>query len=229
MKKHEEFNIKSELLKNHWDLIGETYAIAKEKYKNCYSENNLDEDVWKYKKVLDSLTKEWKSIYPKFVLQPIENKVFDLFYTIQTKGFEKEKNIAEEIKTFSVYYYLSQYFYIFVVPSLRNNYIYEDYPRFEIKTEDPNLLLYEIFGELWNELNENDDDEFGEFDLEEFYDIEFRSLSLFLSKCWNETKAKTGSKTIATLSDSTGAGENYFLNENRVLSDSELREIINKN
>ena len=230
--KYEELNIQSEILKNHWNLIGETYVIAKEKYKECYSENNTDENIWKYQKVFSFLTEKWKSIYPEFVLLPIENQVFELFYKIQTKGFEKEKYISEAIEKFNVYYYLSQYFYLFVIPSLRDNYKYEDYPRFEIKTDDQNLLLYEIFGELWNELNEDADDEFGDFDeldLEEFNDIEFRSLGLFLSECWNKTKLKTGSKVIATLSEATSVGENYYLDENRILSDKELTEIINKN
>lgn len=229
MKKYKELNIQSELLKNHWGLIGETYVIAKEKYKECYSENNTDENIWKYQKFFNFLTEKWKSIYPEFVLLPIENQVFELFYKIQTKGFENEKNISEEIGKFSVYYYLCQYFYLFVIPSLRYNYTYEDYPRFEIKTDNQNILLYEIFGELWNELNE--DDEFGDFDeldLEEFNDIEFRLLSSFLTKCWNDTKAKTGTKVIATLSEATSVGENYFLDENRILSDKELTEIINK-
>ncbi|MGG5507671.1 MULTISPECIES: hypothetical protein [unclassified Myroides] len=230
MNKHEELNIQSELLKKHWDLIGETYVVAKEKYKVCFS-NNTDEMNWKYQKIFDFLVEKWKDIYPKFVLIPIENQVFEMFYKIQTKGFEKEKNISEEIDKFSVYYYLCQYFYLFVIPSLRDNYTYEDYPRFEIKTDNQNLLLREIFSELWYELTGNDEEfeEFDDLDLEEFNDIEFFLLSSFLTKCWNETKTKTGTKVIAILSEATNVGENYFLDENRVLSDIELEEIINKN
>ena len=231
MIKHEELKIQSELLKKHWDLIGETYIVAKEKYKECFSDNNIEDNIRKYQKVFDFLVEKWKSIYPEFVLIPIENQVFEMFYKIQTKGFEKEKNISEEIDKFSVYYYLCQYFYIFVIPILRENYTYEDYPRFEIKTDNQNLLLREIFSDLWYELT-GDDKEFEEFevlDLDEFNDIEFLLLSSFLAKCWNETKAKTETKVIATLSEATSVGENYFLDESRILSDKELEEIINRN
>ena len=232
MKNHEKYNIQSEILKNHWDIIGDTYVKAKEKYEECFLENNDDEDYWKYGKVFELLIEEWKIIYPKFVLFPLENKILDLFYTIQTKGFENEKNIKEEINKFTVFYYLTQYLYIFVIPSNRNNFSYEEQPRFEIKTDDPNLLLREIFEEIWDEINLKDDEEFGTFDeldLGEFYNIEFNSLNVFLSKCWNNTKAKTNTKVIAILSESTGAGESYFLDENRILSDEELIKILNEN
>lgn len=232
MKKPEEFNIKSEILKDNWNLIGEIYITAKEKYKDCYAEYNSNKKSWKYETLFEFLTKEWENIYPKFILLPIENQVFDLFHTIQTKGFEKEKNISEEIDKFSVYFCLFQYFYIFVNPSLEENYTYEEFPRFEIKPNHQNRFLYILFEEIWSELKEDNDDEFGdfiEFDLSNFYDIEFRLLCEFLSKCWNETKSKTGSKAIATLSEATGSGENYFLDENRILSEKELMEIIYSN
>jgi hypothetical protein len=221
---------KSQLLNEYWDLIAQTYISAKEKYKVCYSQNNLNEDEWKYQNLFDFLTEEWKRIYPNFVLVPIEKRVLDLFYAIQTKEFEKQKNISQEINKYTVYYYLSQYFYLFVTPTLRDQYNFEDQPRFEIKTDDENILLLEIFEEIWNELNDKDDDEFGDFDeldLEGFYEFEFNALGAFLSKCWNKTKEETNTKVIATLVESTGAGENYFLDENRNISDLELIEIIN--
>ncbi|WP_231891964.1 hypothetical protein [Tenacibaculum ovolyticum] len=50
----------------------------------------------------------------------------------------------------------------------------------------------------------------------------------FLSKSWNETKNRTGSSVIVTLSESTGVGKYYFLDENRVLSDEELDDVLSK-
>ena len=230
MLKHEEFNIKSEILKTHWNLIYDTYITAKEKYKECNSKNNFNKAYWKYSELFDFFIYEWKSIYSKFVILPIENKVSDLFFTIQTKSFEKENNKSEATDIFCIYYCLFQYFYIFASPGLEDDNNYKDLLRLEIKTDSPNLLLYIIFGELWNELNEDNDTEFGdfsEFDLSDFYEFEVRSLQVFLSNCWNEIKSKTGSTTIATLSEATGADVHYSLDENRILSDKELSVLLN--
>lgn len=224
----EPHNIKSELIRDNWELIKEIFKEAKVKYQECYKKTTYDD--WKYEELFSFLALKWKEIYPKFVLLPYENNILDLFYSIQNKCFEKEKNIKQEITKFNVFYYLSQYFYIFVIPNIQNDYEYEDYPRFEIKTNDENILLYEIFESLWYELDEgNEDSEFDEYDdlpLEEFYRIEYNLLSFFLSKKWNETKIKTGSNVIATLSESTEVGKHYSLDENRILSDKELDEIL---
>lgn len=224
-------NIKSELLKQHWELISDTFKKAQEKYNECAKKNENDYEI-RFKELIDYLTQEWEIIYPKFVLLPYKKEILNLFYKTQTNQFEKEKNIAEKISKFNVFYYLCQYCYIFIIPNTESDFKYEDYPRFEISTDDPNLLLYEIFNELWSELNkENLDSEFEELEYSElgkFYKIEFNLLCSFLSKCWNETKIQTGSNVIATLSESTGVGEHYFLDQNRVLSDKELDDILNE-
>ncbi|MBS9767424.1 MAG: hypothetical protein KGV44_07780 [Flavobacteriaceae bacterium] len=227
----ENLNIESELLKEHWDLIGASYTKALKKYEKCNENEETDEEV-KYEELIDFLTEEWKRIYPEFVLKPYENKILDLFYSIQTNKFEKEKNIPSKITKFNVFYYLCQYFYIFVLPNLKDDLKYEDYPRFEIETNDENIFLRKLFDEIWFELNKDNEDseieELGDFGLFEFNEIEFNLLSSFLSKCWSETKIKTGSNVIATLSESTGVGKNYFLDEDRVLSDEELDEILSR-
>ena len=228
----EKINIQSEILKDNWKLIEETFKQSKIIYDKCYKKNASDND-WKYEKLFEFLSHKWKELYSEFVLLPYENEILSLFYKIQTKSFEKEKNIKGEVTKFNVFYYLSQYFYIFVLPNLNGNYEYEDYPRFEIKTNDQNRELYGIFEELWYELNESNggykDSEFDEYDdlpLDVFNEIEFNLFSSFLSEKWNETKAKTNSNVIATLSESTGIGENYHLDENRKLSDEELDIIL---
>ena len=54
-------------------------------------------------------------------------------------------------------------------------------------------------------------------DRSEFYDVEVRLLSDFISKCWIEAKSFTKINAIGILVESTSVGETYSLDENKVL------------
>ncbi|TPD69998.1 hypothetical protein [Flavobacterium microcysteis] len=216
----EQYDIQSELLKNHWNVMGTTYLSAKK--KNVDDGNN---DA-----VLEFLHEEWERIYPEFVLNPVKNEVIERFYFAQTKGFEKEKQLNGEVTAFRVYYYLCQYFSLKIEPNVITDYNPENYPQYDIHFSDTNRLLFDLFSELWDEINRDNESDFysfEEFDLEEFYETEVDLLQLFLAECWNETKAKTHSTAIAILSEATAVGDDYFLDEKRILSDSEA-EILNR-
>ena len=98
---------------------------------------------------------------------------------------------------------------------------YDSFPDLGLKTANSgnlNLLLYNLFDELWSELKIDSliDDELFD-DRSEFYDVEVRLLSDFLSKCWIDAKSFTKINAIGILVESTSVGETYSLDENKVL------------
>ena len=149
-----------------------------------------------------------------------------MFFKVQTKEFEKEKHISSVIDIFCVWYFTFQYFNIFIEPfNLSEE--YEEKPRFGINTRDENLLLWRIFGEIWDEISSIEDpvlDKFWQLDVPEFYDAELNLLHFFVSKCWNDVKAITKTKVKAIMNESTGADEIYYLDENRYLKDEDEDE-----
>lgn len=196
-------NIQSKLLKEYWLSISNTYGkllkayqFSKKDEANIHSISNL-------------LINEWKAVYPKFVLNPIEEQVLKLFHKIQTQGFEKEKDITSKIKIFEVYYYTAQYFDIFILPHDVNQ-SYNEFPRFEIKTNDENLILHRIFKDVWYEF-------LPDFDEKLYYELignnlnEYTMLYEFLSNCWLKTKKVTKSNVQALLTESTGQGITVYL------------------
>lgn len=202
-------DIKSEFLKTHWEMIESTYNKLKlESEKEDQKESN-------YFSICQVMIEEWNSIYPTYVLEPIEKDVLSLFQRIQTGEFEKEKSISTKVEVFGVFYYTAQYFYIFVEPFDLNE-AYDFTPRFEIKTNDPNRILHHIFGELWNELYPN-------FDAKEYYHLvgsnlkEYEMLYKFLSKCWLESLDITESTVKAVLSESTGCDNTVYLDGSMTL------------
>ncbi|MEK9612804.1 MAG: hypothetical protein VW080_02625 [Flavobacteriaceae bacterium] len=216
----EKIKIKSKLIREHWELISSTFHKVLKEFQKCKQKEVFD-DEWKYDTVFDVLLEEWNRIYPSYVLLPIQEELRKLFFKVQSKEFEKEKYISSEIDIFCVWYYTCQYFYIFIEPFNLSEQ-YEKNPRFDINTNDKNLLLLRIFGAIWDEISSVEDPEsgeFGEFDLEEFYDAELNLLHFFVSKCWNDVKAITKTKVKAIMNESTGAGEIYYLDENRYLKD----------
>lgn len=217
MAQQEAHNIQSKLLKNHWDIISSTYLIAKQKNVDD-GENNA---------VFEFLKEEWERIYSTFVLHPVKSEVMDRFYFAQTKGFEREKQLKEEITAFRIYYYLYQYFSLKIEPNVIKNYNIENYPQYDMHYGDANQSLYDLFAELWDEINSGNDLDAGsfyEYDLGEFYETELNLLQSFLADCWNETKVKTQSTVIAILSETI---HNYLLDEKRILSDTET-EILDR-
>jgi len=87
---------------------------------------------------------------------------------------------------------------------------------FEVKTKDENLILYNIFRELWFEL-------FPNFDENNYYNLvrrnlkEYDMLYSFLSKCWLNSKRHTNSNVIATLSEATGCDNTLYLDGSKKL------------
>ncbi|WGH76705.1 hypothetical protein P8625_05995 [Tenacibaculum tangerinum] len=215
-------DIKSKLIKENWDLISSTFDKALKEFKKCKQKGGVDNE-WKYNTVIDVLLEEWNRIYPNYVLLPIQEELRKLFFKVQSKEFETEKNISSVIDVFCVWYYNCQYFYIFIEPFNLSEQ-HEENPRFEINTNNENLLLLEIFASIWDEISSIEDPESGEFwelDLPEFYDTELNLLHFFVSKCWNDVKTITKTTVKAIMNESTGAGEIYYLDENRYLKDED--------
>lgn len=211
MEAHEAYNVKSEDLKAYWEIIGDTYIRA-------IAINEPDDDNME---LFLFLFEEWKRLYPSFVLQPVKSKVMKHFYFAQTKGFEEEKQIKEEITAFRVFYYLAQYFSLKIQPNSIREYKSESYPDYDMHSGDANRKLFLLLSEIWEELNEGYfNDDFEDFD-GDFYDTELSYLQSFLADCWNETKQLTGSTAIAILSEGTAADGDYLLDESRYIEDAE--------
>lgn len=212
MEAHKACNVKSEFLKAYWKIIGDTYI----RVKTIAEQDKFNADRYFF------LLEEWKRLYPSFVLQPLKSKVMKHFYFAQTKGFEEEKQIKEEITAFLVVYYLRQYFFLKIQPNI----IREDKPEilaeYDIHFGDANRKLFLLLSEIWKELNSHvdDDDYLQDFD-SYFYDAELGFLQSFLADCWNETKQQTGSTAIAILSEGTAADSDYLLDESRYIEDAE--------
>lgn len=206
---YESYNIESEDLKTHWNVIGTTFINAKE----------LNADDGSNDKVFHFLLEEWKRLYCSFVLEPIRNTVMESFYYVQTKGFEKEGKIKEIATAFRVYYYLSQYFSLKIRPNVIKEYTVENYPEYDVHFGDANRDLFMLLDEIWEELNNANTSEAGSFEDVDgyYYETELDYLQSFLADCWNETKIKTGSTAIAILSESTAVGYDYLLDEKRKL------------
>ncbi|GFD73600.1 hypothetical protein KUL113_30200 [Tenacibaculum sp. KUL113] len=204
----ENFEIKSNLLREKWDSINTVYYSLKEELSKHKSAIEFDQ-------LYDFLLEEWRKIYPSFVLYPIKEKILNLFFQAQTTDFELKTPTKDKTKVYSVHYYLLQYFSIGIIP----HHGYESFPDIRLKSSesgDPNLTLYEIFEEICSELGLDsitEDDLF--YDSSEFYQIEVELLSDFLSKCWNETKSKTKLNVKGILFESTGADIDYNLDENK--------------
>ena len=204
----ENFEIKSSLLREKWDSINTIYYSLKEELSKNKSGIEFDE-------LYDFLLEEWRNIYPSFVLHPIKEKVLNLFFQAQTTDFKLKTPTKDKTKVYSVHYYLLQYFSIGIIP----HHDYENFPDIGLSSSEsgnPNLILYDIFEEICSELGLDsitEDDLF--YDSSEFYQVEVALLSDFLSKCWNETKSKTKLNVKGILFESTGAGIDYNLDENK--------------
>lgn len=212
MEAHEAYNVKSEYLKAYWKIIGDTYI----RFKTIAEQDEKNTSPYFF------LLEEWKRLYPSFVLQPLKNKVMKRFYFAQTKGFEEEKQIKEEITAFRVIYYLAQYFFLKIEPNIIREDKPEILPEYDIHLGDANRKLFLLLSEIWEECNSNIDEDAYLQDFDNyFYDVELAFLQSFLADCWNETKQLTGSKAIAILSEGTAAGYDYLLDENRWLEEDE--------
>lgn len=213
MEPSEFYDIQSENLKTHWNVIGHTFIKAKQM--------NVDDGT--NDKVFHFLLEEWKRLYHPFVLDPIKNAVMDGFYYAQTQGFEREGKIKETATAFRVYYYLAQYFSLMIRPNQMKEPSIENFPEYEIHYGDANRELFMLLNEIWEELDNRNSSYSGSFeDIDGYYyEKELEYLHSFLSDCWNETKNKTGSTSIAILSEATAADYYYLLDKKRKLSSIE--------
>lgn len=218
-----DFNIESELLQEHWETINIAYGsivkIVKEEEAN---EDELDFEENLFNRLYDIIFSQFREIYPAFVLDPIKDEVLTLFEKAQTTDLNLKNPSKSTTKVYSVYYYVLQYFTIGIQPY----YDYEKFPDLSLdrpdNSADLNLLLYELFEEIWEELALEDITGEEIFDDKtEFYDLEVAYLSEFLSNCWNEIKAKTNAKVVGILDEATACGETFSLDENRTLKDAD--------
>ena len=219
----QDFNIESELLHEHWETINIAYGsivkIVKEEEAN---EEELDFEVNLFNRLYDIIFSQFREIYPTFVLDPIKDEVLTLFEKAQTTDLNLKNPSKSTTKVYCVYYYVLQYFTIGIQPY----YEYEKFPDLSLnrpdRSTDLNLLLYELFEEIWEELALEDSTGEEIFDDKtEFYDLEVAYLSEFLSNCWNETKAKTNTKVVGILDEATACGDTFSLDENRTLKDAD--------
>ena len=110
---------------------------------------------------------------------------------------------------FEVFYYTSQYFYVFILP-VGVDQEFDDFPRFEINMNEESLTLRSLFKEMIFELNFNVSDELlWEIILKDLKEYEL--LYDFFSYCWLTMKSKTKTNVIAILSEATGFGTTVFL------------------
>ncbi|WP_196887463.1 hypothetical protein [Aureivirga sp. CE67] len=204
----EKTEIKSDLLKEHWENASEIYYFLEKELKDL----DYEED---YEKLDEIIFEAWEKFYSDFVLNPIKEDVLKMFHHAQTSDFESKSSMEGETKIYSVYYYLAQYFSIGIATYDQS----EDFPSFEFN--DLNMTLYYIFEEIVEELNLEG---FTEEDLFEekcdYYDLEVELLSEFLSECWNEVKTQTKQNVKAFLSEATGCGGEYSLDENREIKEN---------
>lgn len=209
MKNHE---LKSELLKEHWDSIATVYHSLKKELASNSFEIDFDE-------LYDFLLEEWERIYTSFVLSPFRKEIISLFSKAQTTDFKLKTPSKNKTKVYAVHYYVLQYFSIGIAPY----HSYEDFPDLCLNSSasnDPNLVLYDIFEEICSELDLDsvtEDELF--YDRSEFYQIEITLLRNFLSECWNEAKAITKSDVRGILFEATGADIDYNLDDNTRLEE----------
>ncbi|MDT0557226.1 hypothetical protein RM697_01115 [Ichthyenterobacterium sp. W332] len=222
MEKSENFKFKSELLNNNFDVIYPTYLSYKglitDYNLKLETEDEIDSRTFFYS-LYDVTLKHWNNVYPKFVLTPIKDDIIEAFVKALKTDFKLKKPSKFNEKIYFVYYYILQYFSIGIKPYHE----YESFPNLGLKTADSgdlNLLLYDLFEELWDELDIESliDDELFD-DRTEFYNSEVQFLSEFLSRCWNEAKTLTTIKAIGILGEATAVGETYSLDDNKVLED----------
>ncbi|GGG07541.1 hypothetical protein GCM10011344_05100 [Dokdonia pacifica] len=222
MQKEEKFDLKSELLNNHLETIYPTYLSFKKLVNDYNLKLDTDHEIYTdtlYDSLYDITLNEWRKVYHKFVLDPIKEEITEVFKKALKIDYKLKKPSKFKEKIYCVHYYILQYFSIGILPYHEHDY----FPDLGLKTTDSgnlNLLLYKLFNELWYELKIDtliDDDLFD--DRTEFYDLEVKFLSEFLSKCWKEAKSFTNSKAIGILVESTAVGETYSLDENKVLKD----------
>jgi len=219
MYKIEDFDVKSELLRKHWKFINVTYGSLVKIVKENESKTDTDTDIsFRFEMTLfdqfyDIIYDQFREIYQKFVLHPIRDEVLTIFHKAQTSDLKLKTPSNNNTKVYSVYYYLYQYFSV----QIEAYHECEEYVHFELDdADDLNLLLYELFETIWHELNLGTKTEEELFDdKSEFYDLEVKFLSEFLSKCWNETKAKTKINAIGILTEATSIGTTYSLDENK--------------
>jgi hypothetical protein len=228
MTKEEHFNFESELLNEHLEIIYPVYlnfkALADDYNLNVDTDNEFDLETLSEPLYLNALY-YWEKIYPQFVLNPIKEKITEVFIEAQKTNFELKSPSQFEEKIYLIHYYILQYFSIGIKPYHEH----ESFPNLGLKTADSgnlNLLLYNLFEELWYELKIDilTDEELFD-DCSEFYDLEVKLLSDFLSKCWNDAKLKTKVKSVGILVESTAVGPTYSLDENKVLEDYDSNPI----
>ncbi|MGB0870353.1 MAG: hypothetical protein ACPGSD_12215 [Flavobacteriales bacterium] len=220
-------HIESSDVKENWELLGPIYiklkdALEKEKQKEEY-DDEVDFDVF-----YDIMLEEWKKIYLEVVLNPIREKITDLFKKALATDYVLKDPIDYDGKVFCVHYYILQYFSIGVLPYHKH----EDFPDVSTSLDELgniNLDLYSLFEYLWYELELDEETEEELFyDRSEFYDVEVSYLTAFLSECWLKAKQHTGVNAIAILDESTAVGETYLLDENKLLEDcdEEIKALI---
>lgn len=222
MEKEENPSIKSELINNNLETIYPAYLDFK-KLVNDYNlkldtDEEIDSETFFYSLYNVSLN-HWKKIYQNFVLNPIKDEITEVFVKAQKTEFKLKESSKYKEKIYLIHYYVLQYFSIGIMPYHEH----ESFPDLGLKTADSgnlNLLLYNLFDELWYELKIDSLIDYELFDdRTEFYDLEVKFLSEFLSRCWIQAKSITNINAIGILVESTAVGVTYSLDENKVLKD----------
>ncbi|WP_289043517.1 hypothetical protein [uncultured Olleya sp.] len=224
MEKEENYNFESKLLNDNLEIIYPAYLSLKELITDYNLKLDTDDEIDSqtfFYSLYDVTLKHWNNIYPKFVLNPIKDEITQAFIKALKTDFKLKNPSKFKEKIYFVHYYILQYFSIGIMPYHEH----DSFPDLGLKTADSgdlNLLLYDLFNELWDELKIDSliDDELFD-DRTEFYDSEVNYLSEFLSSCWIEAKSNTNIKAIGILGESTAVGETYSLDDNRVLKDND--------
>lgn len=229
MENKKNINLESELLNDNLEIIYPLYLsfqeLITEYNTKLDTDDEIDSEVFFYA-LYDNAIQHWKKIYSKFALDPIKDEITNIFIKALKTDYKLKVPSKFEEKIYTIHYYILQYFSIGIMPY----YEHDDFPNLSLNTdnsEDLNLLLYELFEDLWCELEIDTliDDELFD-DRSEFYNIEVKLLSDVLSKCWNEAKSLTNIKAKGILVEATAVGETYSLDDNTVLKDFDPNEMF---
>ncbi len=216
-------HIKSEFLKNHWNIASEIYRLVSESLKyydlNNFSTFNKSSKGIRFNNgaldlvlIMETFESCWNYYYKTFVLESMRNEVLEFFYKIQTRSLEQQVSAPHPISVVDINYDLINGFNLVATQSYLL-YPYKEYKDFQpelkcdnkIANNHKNILsriCEEIYEELnitiYDDLQETLEDGYDDFDVliteNKRQDYEF--YFQFMRNCWKYTKGKTGSDIL---------------------------------
>lgn len=223
MNKKDKSQIKSEFLRDHWDIASDMYHLAENSLKYYDLENptsfskshkgqTFNNDLFDLTLVIEAFKNAWNSLYKTFVLESMRDNVLDFFYKLQTGTLEEQVSAPYTISVIDIDYDLLNGFDLLATQSYLL-YPWENYKDFQpqIKcdnqiTDTRKSILNRICEEIYEELNIDTFDDLQETLEDGYYDFDYLLTENkrqdyeyyieFMRNCWNYTKGKTGSNVL---------------------------------